>query len=99
MAGLATVGRASTAIWQNYRLWFRLSSHPTRPKKEFCILVSSRFGGGFFMRRKSQRRKNTRPKLRLGLPDLDQSKSAVLGSLRSPESQRGYRHAIEEFVE
>ena len=51
------------------------------------------------MRRKSQRRKNTRPKLRLGLPDLDQSKSAVLGSLRSPESQRGYRHAIDEFIE
>ena len=51
------------------------------------------------MRRKSHRKKNRRPKLRLGLPDLDQSKSAVLGSLRSPESQRGYRHAIDEFVE
>lgn len=51
------------------------------------------------MRRKLQRKKNRRPKLRLGLPDLDQSKSAFLGSLRSPESQRGYRHAIDEFVE
>ena len=51
------------------------------------------------MRRNSQRKKNRRPKLRLGLPDLDQSKSAVLGSLRLPESQRGYRHVIDEFVE
>src|SRR5439155_21631235 len=33
------------------------------------------------------------------LPDLDQSKAAVIGSLRSPESQRGYRHAIDEFIE
>ena len=37
--------------------------------------------------------------MRLGLPDLDQSKAAVLGSLRSPESQRGYRHSIEEFID
>src|SRR2546421_5660247 len=50
------------------------------------------------MRRKLVRKKNGRTKLRLGLPDLDQSKSVVLGSLRSPESQRGYRHAIDEFV-
>lgn len=34
----------------------------------------------------------------LNLPDLDQAKSAVLNSLPSRESQRGYRHAIEEFI-
>jgi hypothetical protein len=51
------------------------------------------------MRRKPSRRKIGRPKTRLGLPDLDQSKAAVIGSLRSPESQRGYRHAIDEFIE
>src|SRR2546428_13383232 len=51
------------------------------------------------MRRKPNRRKIGRPKTRLGLPDLDQSKAAVIGSLRSPESQRGYRHAIDEFIE
>jgi hypothetical protein len=34
-------------------------------------------------------------KVRLTLPDLDQAKAAVLRSLRSPESQRGYRHAID----
>jgi hypothetical protein len=43
--------------------------------------------------------KPKRPKARLGLPDLDHSKSAVLDSLRSPESKRGYRHAIDEFIQ
>jgi site-specific recombinase XerD len=42
--------------------------------------------------------KSTRPKSKLGLPDLDHSKAAVLDSLRSPESKRGYRHAIDEFI-
>jgi site-specific recombinase XerD len=32
------------------------------------------------------------------MPDLDQAKSAVISSLPSKESQRGYRHAIEEFI-
>src|SRR5215212_6640318 len=39
------------------------------------------------------------PKTKLGLPDLDHSKAAVLESLRSPESKRGYRHALDEFIE
>jgi site-specific recombinase XerD len=51
------------------------------------------------MRRKLKKQKRRKPKARLGLPDLDQSKAAVIGSLRSPESQRGYRHAIDEFIE
>lgn len=38
-------------------------------------------------------------KTKPGLPDLDHSKSAVLNSLRSPESKRGYRHAIDEFIQ
>jgi site-specific recombinase XerD len=42
--------------------------------------------------------KSRPPKIKLGLPDLDQSRSAVLSSLRSPESQRGYRHSIDEFI-
>ena len=33
------------------------------------------------------------------LTRLDQAKSAVLNSLSSIDAQRGYRHAIEEFVE
>jgi site-specific recombinase XerD len=39
-----------------------------------------------------------KPKTVLRLPDLDQAKSAVLNSLTSPDAQRGYRHAIDEFV-
>jgi hypothetical protein len=51
--------------------------------------------------KKSPKSKSTRghpPKTNLGLPDLDQVKAAVLSSLRSPESQRGYRYFIDEFV-
>lgn len=40
-----------------------------------------------------------KPKTKLGLPDLDHSKTAVLDSLRSRESKRGYRHAIDEFIQ
>jgi len=43
-------------------------------------------------------RKTIRAKAKLGLPDLEQAKAAVLASLRSPESQRSYRHSIDEFV-
>ena len=52
------------------------------------------------MRRRLSRaaRKKPHPKTKLGLPDLDQAKAAVLGSLRSAESQRGYQHSIHEFI-
>ena len=40
-----------------------------------------------------------RPKTQLGLPVLDHSRSAVLDSLRLPESKRAYRHAIDEFIQ
>jgi integrase len=39
------------------------------------------------------------PKHVLRLPDLEQSKSAVLNSLTSRNSQRTYDHAIREFIE
>jgi hypothetical protein len=45
------------------------------------------------------RHKHLKPKAVLRLPDLDQAKSAVLNSLTSADAQRGYRHAIDEFVE
>src|SRR6185369_8906080 len=35
----------------------------------------------------------------LRLADLEVAKSAVLSSLSCPDAQRGYRHAIDEFVE
>src|SRR5215472_3500703 len=51
-----------------------------------------------FMRRKLRTRKPNRQKTKLGLPDLEHVKSAVLVSLRSPESQRRYRRSIDDFV-
>lgn len=42
--------------------------------------------------------KKSRPKTKLGIPDLEHSKAAVLRSLSSPDSVRGYQHAVEEFV-
>jgi hypothetical protein len=50
------------------------------------------------MRRKVKRGRSNRAKTKLGLPDLEQAKSAVLVSLRSPESQRSYRRSIDDFV-
>jgi site-specific recombinase XerD len=52
------------------------------------------------MKRKPSRviRKKAHPKTLLGLRDLDQAKAAVLGSLRSPESQRAYQPSIHEFI-
>src|SRR5580704_16132172 len=35
---------------------------------------------------------------KLGLPDVEHAKLAVLVSLRSPESQRSYRRSIDDFV-
>jgi hypothetical protein len=48
------------------------------------------------------RRKNTgkrsRTKTVLRLPDLEQSKNAVLNSLAAASSQEWYAHAIDEFI-
>src|SRR4029077_2486691 len=45
------------------------------------------------------RRKRTTTKSVLRLPDLEHAKGAVLNSLTSTDGQRGYRHAIDEFVD
>ena len=50
------------------------------------------------MKRKAKRHRANRPKTKLGLPDLEHAKAAVLVSLRSPESQRSYRRSIDDFV-
>jgi hypothetical protein len=50
------------------------------------------------MKQKRNGRTN-RPKKVLRLPDLEHARTAVLNSLSSAESQRGYRHAIDEFVD
>lgn len=49
-------------------------------------------------RGKHSHAKKSSAKHSLSLPDLDQARSAVLNSLPSKESQRGYRHAIDEFI-
>ena len=48
----------------------------------------------------SRSKKNKRSKTNavLRLPDLEQSKSAVLNSLTAPSSQESYGHAINEFI-
>ena len=52
------------------------------------------------MRKQHPRRKRrTAAKAVLRLPDLDQAESGVLNSLTSADAQRGYRHAIDKFVE
>lgn len=50
-------------------------------------------------RKPISKRTRPKPKAVLRLPDLDQAKAAVLNSLTSADAQRGYRHAIEEFVD
>jgi len=45
------------------------------------------------------RRKRTTTKSVLRLPDLEHAKAAVLNNLTSLDAQRGYRHAIDEFVD
>jgi site-specific recombinase XerD len=51
------------------------------------------------MAKQARKTKRPVPKTVLRLPDLDQAKSAVLNSLSSVDAQRGYRHAIDEFIE
>ncbi len=52
------------------------------------------------MKQKIQgKRKLRTPKTILRLPDLEVAKSAVINSLSCPDAQRGYRHAIDEFVD
>jgi site-specific recombinase XerD len=48
--------------------------------------------------KRSFNNKRPRQKTKLGLPDLEHAKIAVIVSLRSFESQRSYRHSIDEFV-
>ena len=52
------------------------------------------------MKRKPTRKEKRRTaKSILRLPDLEVAKSSVLNSLSCPDAQRGYRHAIDEFVD
>jgi site-specific recombinase XerD len=50
-------------------------------------------------RKPCSRRKRSNARSVLRLPDLEHAKAAVLNSLTSADAQRGYRHAIDEFVD
>jgi site-specific recombinase XerD len=50
-------------------------------------------------KKRTGKRGRRQPRMVLRLPDLDQAKSAVLNSLSSMDAQRGYRHAIDEFID
>lgn len=50
------------------------------------------------MARKQKIAKRPKPKTVLRLPDLEQSKNAVLNSLAAASSQESYGHAVEEFI-
>src|SRR5438067_11681502 len=50
------------------------------------------------MARRKKTAKRSKPKTILRLPDLEQSKNAVLNSLAAPSSQVSYGHAIDEFI-
>jgi integrase len=51
------------------------------------------------MARTTKSKRKRAPKTVLKLPDLEQSRSAVLNSLTSRSSQRSYDHAIREFID
>jgi site-specific recombinase XerD len=67
------------------RLQTRVTGVPQRPIVQTAEMAKNK-------------RKRT-PKTVLKLPDLEQSKSAVLNSLTSLSSQRSYDHAIREFID
>ena len=62
-------------------------------------MVSGHEGPLAMTKNRSPRKKRTAPKAILRLPDLDHAKAAVLTSLTCPDAQRGYRHAIDEFID
>src|SRR5713226_1692465 len=47
----------------------------------------------------ANKKRKLSPKTVVKLPDLEQSKTAVLNSLTSHSSQRSYDHAIREFID
>ena len=49
--------------------------------------------------KQKRNRRTSRPRRVLRLLDLEHARTEVLNSLSSSESQRGYRHAIDEFVD
>ena len=59
---------------------------------------TERGAGGRQYGRRKKTSKRSRTKTILRLPDLEQSKNAVLNSLAAASSQESYAHAIDEFI-
>src|SRR5437899_11809936 len=75
-------------------------SETERQKGSSVSLMVSGHGGPLAVTRNHSPKKKRRvPKAILRLPDLDHAKAAVLNSLTCPDAQRGYRHAIDEFID
>jgi hypothetical protein len=78
--------------------WLRQSRPSKRPALG-CMIDLWRWRPQVMKRKPSRTEKRRSAKSILRLPDLEVAKSAVLNSLSCPDAQRGYRHAIDEFVE
>ena len=72
---------------------------PRRGKAAAQVLRLARELGGKRCQEATPSPPDTMRKAILRLPDLDHAKTPVLNSLTCPEAQRGYRHAIDEFVD
>ena len=64
-----------------------------------ALMVSGRGGPLAMKKNRSSKLARKAPKTILRSPDLDHAKACVLNSLTCPYAQRGYRHAIDEFVD
>ena len=62
------------------------------------LIMVQRIRRPLTMKQQHPKKKSVRPKRILRLPDLDHSKIAVLSTLSSPDSQRSYRFAIDDFT-
>ena len=77
----------------------RITAHSeTTFTRFFVSLMVSGQGGPLTMKKNHVPTKRSIPTT-LPLPDLDHAKSAVLNSLSCPDAQRGYAHAIDEFID
>src|SRR5882762_8151056 len=81
----------------SYRFVFRVSTDKRAAGQEIehRIMLSPRHWRPHSMAKSKHKRT---PKTVLKLPDLEQSKSAVMSSLTSASSKRSYDHAIREFI-
>ena len=76
----------------------RLTRH-SEPTLALLQLLTGGMEAPVMNKKSRSKTKRTTTRSVLRLPDLEHAKTAVLNSLTSPDAQRGYRHAIDEFVD